>query len=383
MFVDSVDIFIASGKGGAGAVSFRREKFVIQGGPDGGDGGDGGDVYVEVDNNTDTLSKFRGAKHYKAKNGQPGGARRCSGKRGEDIVIKVPLGTQILDFDTKEIIVDMDKCPMRVRLLKGGKGGLGNSHFKNSTNQAPTYAQSGLSGEERHIALELKLIADVGLVGYPNVGKSTLISVLSNAKPEIANYEFTTLVPNLGVVDVGDYSSFVVADIPGIIDGASQGRGLGLEFLKHIERTKMLLFVLDVSRDMDISSQFESLCSELMKFSPTLKNRSFGIVLSKSDVLSEDGLESSFATFIAKYFPAFKPISAECEFVAESLKQEGFEWALDKQRNLENEGGDSQNVICFVMAVSSATNQRIDRLKSLLAKSLSLQSKEKLQKSEG
>ncbi len=371
MFVDSVDIFIASGKGGAGAVSFRREKFVIQGGPD---GGDGGDVYVEVDNNTDTLSKFRGAKHYKAKNGQPGGARRCSGKRGEDIVIKVPLGTQILDFDTKEIIVDMDKCPMRSRLLKGGKGGLGNSHFKNSTNQAPTYAQSGLSGEERHIALELKLIADVGLVGYPNVGKSTLISVLSNAKPHIANYEFTTLVPNLGVVDVGDYSSFVVADIPGIIDGASEGKGLGLEFLKHIERTKMLLFVLDVGRDMDISLQFESLCSELEKFSPTLQTRPFGIVLSKSDTLGGSDLESSFNAFVKKHFPAMWGLSAECELVAESLKQEGFEWALDKQRNLENEGGDSQNAMCFVMTISSVANQRIDRLKNLLAKSLAIHS---------
>ena len=177
MFVDSVDIFIASGKGGAGAVSFRREKFVIHGGPDGGDGGDGGDVYVEVDNNTDTLSKFRGARHYKAKNGQPGQGKRCSGKRGTDITIKVPLGTQILNHESKELIVDMDTFPKRVRLLKGGKGGLGNAHFKNATNQAPTYAQSGLEGEERHIRLELKLIADVGLVGFPNVGKSTLISV--------------------------------------------------------------------------------------------------------------------------------------------------------------------------------------------------------------
>lgn len=372
MFVDSVDIFIASGKGGAGAVSFRREKFVIQGGPDGGDGGDGGDVYVEVDNNTDTLSKFRGAKHYKAKNGQPGGARRCSGKRGEDITIKVPLGTQILDFDTKEIIIDMDKCPKCVRLLKGGKGGLGNSHFKNSTNQAPTYAQSGLSGEERHIALELKLIADVGLVGYPNVGKSTLISVLSNAKPEIANYEFTTLVPNLGVVDVGDYSSFVVADIPGIIDGASEGRGLGLEFLKHIERTKMLLFVLDVSRDMDISLQFESLCNELEKFSPTLQTRPFGIVLSKSDTLGGSEIESSFNAFVKKHFPAMRGLSGECEIVAESLRQESLDSMFDTQGGVEK-AQDSKN-LCFIMTISSATHHRIDRLKSLLAKSLAIYS---------
>lgn len=284
MFVDSVDIFVASGKGGAGAVSFRREKFVINGGPDGGDGGDGGDVYVEVDNNTDTLSKFRGARHYKAKNGQPGQAKHCSGKRGAHITLKVPLGTQILDFDTKELIVDMDTYPKNVCLLKGGKGGLGNAHFKNATNQAPTYAQSGLSGEEKHILLELKLIADVGLVGFPNVGKSTLISTLSNAKPEVANYEFTTLVPHLGVVDADEFSSFVMADIPGIIEGASGGKGLGIAFLKHIERTGFLLFVLDIMREQSLKEQWEILCLELEKFSPILSQRAFGIALSKSDM---------------------------------------------------------------------------------------------------
>ena len=284
MFVDSVDIFIASGKGGAGAVSFRREKFVIHGGPDGGDGGDGGDVYVEVDNNTDTLSKFRGARHYKAKNGQPGQGKRCSGKRGTDITIKVPLGTQILNHESKELIVDMDTFPKRVRLLKGGKGGLGNAHFKNATNQAPTYAQSGLEGEERHIRLELKLIADVGLVGFPNVGKSTLISVLSNAKPEVANYEFTTLVPHLGVVSIDEYNAFVLADIPGSIEGASEGRGLGIAFLKHIERTGFLLFVLDAMREQSLKEQWEILSLELKKFSSILAQRAFGIVLSKSDI---------------------------------------------------------------------------------------------------
>ncbi|CUU39850.1 GTPase ObgE [Helicobacter typhlonius] len=284
MFVDSVDIFVASGKGGAGAVSFRREKFVIQGGPDGGDGGDGGDVYVEVDNNTDTLSKYRGARHYKAKNGQPGQAKRCNGKRGEHITLKVPLGTQILDFDTKELLIDMNTYPKNVCLLKGGKGGLGNVHFKNSTNQAPTYAQKGLSGEEKHILLELKLIADVGLVGFPNVGKSTLISTLSNAKPEVANYEFTTLTPHLGAVDVDEFSSFVMADIPGIIEGASEGKGLGLEFLKHIERTSFLLFVLDSMREQSFKEQWEILNLELQKFSSILAQRAFGIVLSKSDM---------------------------------------------------------------------------------------------------
>lgn len=284
MFVDSVDIFIASGKGGAGAVSFRREKFVIQGGPDGGDGGNGGDVYVEVDNNTDTLSKFRGARHYKAKNGQPGGAKNCKGKSGADIVIKVPLGTQIRDFETKELIIDMDSYPQVVCLLKGGKGGLGNVHFKNATNQAPTYAQKGLEGAQRHVILELKLIADVGLVGFPNVGKSTLISRLSNAKPEIANYEFTTLTPKLGIVEIDDYNSFVMADIPGIIQGASEGRGLGLEFLKHIERTSFLLFVLDPLREQSLREQFEILHKELGEFSSLLVQRPFGVMISKSDM---------------------------------------------------------------------------------------------------
>ena len=230
-----------------------------------------------------------------------------------------------------------------------------------------------LSGEERHIALELKLIADVGLVGYPNVGKSTLISVLSNAKPEIANYEFTTLVPNLGVVDVGDYSSFVVADIPGIIDGASEGRGLGLEFLKHIERTKMLLFVLDVSRDMDISLQFESLCNELEKFSHTLQTRPFGIVLSKSDTLDGSEIESSFNAFVKKHFPAMWGLSGECEIVAEFFKAGEFRFSMfDTQSDIQKTQ-DSKN-ICFIMTISSATHQRIDRLKSLLAKSLAIYS---------
>ncbi|MCX2716568.1 GTPase ObgE [Helicobacter sp. MIT 21-1697] len=354
MFVDSVDIFIASGKGGAGAVSFRREKFVIQGGPDGGDGGDGGDVYVEVDNNTDTLSKFRGARHYKAKNGQPGSSRRCSGKRGDDVIIKVPLGTQILDFESRDIIVDMDTYPMRVCLLKGGKGGLGNVHFKNAANQAPTYAQSGLSGQERHIALELKLIADVGLVGYPNVGKSTLISVLSNAKPQIANYEFTTLVPHLGVIDMDNYKSIVMADIPGIIDGASEGKGLGLEFLKHIERTKMLLFVLDLSREQDIFSQFKNLCIELEKFSIMLKKRPFGIVLSKSDTQNTDMIDNLLLK-LKQQFVNMESIS------------------LKKDKNskaLVSSDLTQENAPCFIIPISSVSNTHIAPLKALLAQSL-------------
>lgn len=284
MFVDSADIFVFSGNGGAGGVSFLREKFVIQGGPDGGDGGKGGDVIIEVDPNAHTLANFRGKKHYRAQNGANGAPRNCNGKSGENLIIKVPLGTQILDFDSGEVLADFGENPMRVKLLEGGKGGLGNARFKTARNQAPTHAQKGIPGKELHIRLELKLIADVGLVGYPNVGKSTLISTLSNAKPEIANYEFTTITPHLGVVEVDELHSFVMADIPGIIEGASEGKGLGLRFLKHIERTKFLLFVLDSAREMDICTQYTNLVRELENFSPALSQRNFGIVVSKCDV---------------------------------------------------------------------------------------------------
>lgn len=356
MFVDSVDIFIASGKGGPGAVSFRREKYVLQGGPDGGDGGDGGDVYIEVDNNTDTLSRFRGARHYKAKNGQPGGSRRCSGKKGENIVIKVPLGTQVFDYQSGELIVDMDIYPKSVCLLKGGKGGLGNAHFKNSTNQAPIYAQNGIKGIEQHIALELKIIADVGLVGYPNVGKSTLISVLSNAKPQIANYAFTTIVPNLGVVDIDEYFSFVMADIPGIIEGASEGKGLGIEFLRHIERNKVLLFVLDATQD--VRMQFESLRIELKHFNPNLLERPFGIVLSKCDIVSKEELSFSLTTLCDRFVQMTESQGDEVWFSP-------FFDAIQSNHCLLIE-----DTPCFIMPISSATSYHIVSLKNYLAQIL-------------
>lgn len=311
MFVDNADIFVFSGNGGAGGVSFLREKFVIQGGPDGGDGGKGGDVIIEVDPNAHTLANFRGKKHYRAQNGANGAPRNCNGKSGENLIIKVPLGTQILDFDSGEVLADFGENAMRVKLLEGGKGGLGNARFKTARNQAPTHAQKGIPGKELHIRLELKLIADVGLVGYPNVGKSTLISTLSNAKPEIANYEFTTITPHLGVVEVDELHSFVMADIPGIIEGASEGKGLGLRFLKHIERTKFLLFVLDSAREMDICTQYTNLVRELENFSPALSQRNFGIVVSKCDVHTPklDSLQSLCASHA--HTPHFiLPISA-------------------------------------------------------------------------
>ena len=254
MFVDSVEITIASGHGGAGAVSFRREKFVIQGGPDGGNGGKGGDVYFVVDKNTTTLAHFRGHKKYIAKNGKPGSGSNCNGKNGENIYIKVPPGTQVIDTSDNTILLDLINDGEKVKILDGGKGGLGNAHFKSSINQRPTYAQKGLEGRKLEVRLELKLIADIALVGFPNVGKSSLISILTNSRPKIANYEFTTLIPNLGVVDIDEYHSYVMADIPGLIKGASEGRGLGLQFLQHIERTNLLLFMLDVSRAIELQS---------------------------------------------------------------------------------------------------------------------------------
>jgi len=298
MFVDSVKLTVISGKGGAGCSSFRKEKFVVKGGPDGGDGGKGGDVYFEVDNNTDTLSWYKGRNIIKAKNGRPGMGKRMSGKSGESVTLKVPPGTQIIDADTNEVLFDLTNDGMKVRVCEGGKGGMGNYHFKNSRNQAPTYAQPGLPGVEKNLILELKLIADVGLVGFPNVGKSTLISVCSNASPQIANYEFTTLTPKLGVVEVGEYSSFVMADIPGIIEGASDGRGLGVEFLKHIERTKTLLYVIDMSNYREPLKQFQILKDEVNKFSKELSIKKFAIVLSKIDTIDKEEINSMVKEFI-------------------------------------------------------------------------------------
>jgi len=298
MFIDRVELTLSSGKGGAGCVSFHTEKFVTKGGPDGGDGGRGGSVFIEVDENTDTLSHLRGKRHIKAKNGRPGEGRKRSGKSGEDVIIKVPPGTQIINQENGEVLADLTENGQRVKLLEGGKGGLGNVHFKGPTNQRPTYAQPGLPGKSLDVIFEMKLIADVGLVGFPNVGKSTLISTISNARPEVANYEFTTLTPKLGVVTVGEYESFVMADIPGIIEGASDGRGLGLEFLRHIERTKSLLLMVDASNYREMDYQIETLKEELAKYSQTLKNRPFGVAVTKIDALDLDSANLKIAEIL-------------------------------------------------------------------------------------
>lgn len=350
-----MDIFVSSGKGGAGAVSFRREKFVIQGGPDGGDGGRGGSVFFEVDSNSDTLSRFRGAKHYKAENGRPGEGKNKTGRSGEDLIIKVPAGTQVFDEESGELLLDLKEG--RHVLFEGGKGGSGNARFKTSVNQRPTYAQPGLPGQKAHLRLELKLIADVGLVGFPNVGKSTLISVLSNARPEIANYEFTTLVPSLGVVDVGNFDSFVMADIPGIIDGASEGRGLGIEFLRHVERTKLLLFVLDLCNYRSLQEQYSKLKSELKSFSTLLDFKPFGIVLSKADVIVD--AQEKLEEFVSEN--QYKDhLNLQNEIYIQNMKNDGFQSSLDISKPL------------FVMPIASATHFHTDELKQLLSLGLKL-----------
>ncbi len=298
MFVDSVDLLVSSGKGGAGCVSFWTEKFVIKGGPDGGDGGKGGSVYFTVDNNTDTLSALRGRNHIKAENGRPGEGRKKYGRKGKSIEIVVPPGTQIIDALTDEVLFDLVNEGDNILFLEGGKGGLGNMHFKSSTNQRPTYAQPGLPGITKEIRLEMKLIADVGLVGYPSVGKSTLISTISNAKPKVAEYEFTTLIPNLGVVNVGEYDSFMMADIPGIIEGASSGKGLGLEFLKHIERTKTLLLLVDISNYREMKYQYETLLVELQRYSKELFGRRFAVAITKCDSIAIDEVNSLTKKFL-------------------------------------------------------------------------------------
>lgn len=334
MFIDSVNFTVSSGKGGAGCASFRREKHVNFGGPDGGDGGNGGDVYFIADNNTHTLANYKGKKNLKAANGMQGQSRNMSGKKGSNIELIVPPGTTIYDADTGELLLDMIYEGQKELFLAGGKGGLGNVHFKTSVNQAPLKAQPGLLGVSRNVRLELKLIADVGLVGFPNVGKSTLISVISNAKPQIADYEFTTITPKLGLVEVDEFSGFIMADIPGIIEGASDGKGLGIQFLKHIERTKILLYMIDLANYRTPKKQFETLKNEVEKFSPNLLNRNYAIALTKLDACSKDNLF------------AFNEFLDELGF---KNKQDIYEYDPLKP--------------FFVLPISSATGENIKELK--------------------
>jgi len=293
MFVDTAQIHIAAGKGGNGCVAFHREKYVTAGGPNGGDGGCGGDIILAVDGNMNTLMDFRYKKSYQAKSGEDGRGRNCTGSDGEELIIKVPPGTLVRDVESGRIIADLSAVGDEFVAARGGNGGWGNARFATPTRQAPAFAKSGKKGVERDIILELKLIADVGLLGYPNVGKSTLLSVISAARPKIGDYHFTTLVPNLGVVEVAN-GSMVVADIPGIIEGAHQGLGLGLEFLRHIERTRVLIHVVDVSgrEGRDPIEDFDTLNNELEKYSEILAGKKQIVAANKMDVASPDIVKS-------------------------------------------------------------------------------------------
>ncbi len=286
-FVDYVKIFCRSGKGGNGAMHFTREKYIPKGGPDGGDGGDGGSIILRGNRNYWTLLHLRYQRHLFAEHGENGSKAQRSGKKGESRVIDVPCGTVAYDAHTGEYLCDITDHDQEVILLKGGRGGQGNQHFKTATNQAPRYAQPGEPNEERWVILELKLLADVGLVGFPNAGKSTLLSVVSAAKPKIANYPFTTLEPNLGIVSYRDAKSFVMADIPGIIEGASEGKGLGFRFLRHIERNSLLLFLVPADAD-DIRKEYEILLNELKQYNPELLDKRHVLAISKSDMLDEE-----------------------------------------------------------------------------------------------
>ena len=313
MFADRARIFIRAGKGGDGHVSFRREKYVPDGGPDGGDGGKGGDVIFVVDEGLNTLTDFRHITKYRAQDGEPGGKRNCHGANGADVVLKVPPGTVIKDSETGKVILDMADKKEPVVLLKGGRGGRGNRNYVTSTMQAPKYAQPGQPAKELIVDLELKCIADVGLVGFPSVGKSTFLARVTNARPKIAEYHFTTLTPNLGVVDLGEHNGFVIADIPGLIEGASEGIGLGHEFLRHVERCRFLIHVVDLTAENPVEN-YKIINNELKKHSESLANLYQILVLNKIDAVAAEDLD--------KFISEFKPLASDI-FPISAVTKEG------------------------------------------------------------
>ncbi len=312
-FIDEVKITLISGNGGNGCVSFRREKYIPFGGPDGGDGGDGGSIYFEADEGMNTLVNFRGKKHYRAEHGEQGAGRQMCGAFGNDLIIKVPIGTIVRNIETDQVIADLTEHGTRIMVAQGGRGGLGNLHFKTATNQAPRKATAGKEGIELEVELELRLLADIALVGLPNAGKSTLISSISAARPKIADYPFTTLEPNLGVVTLGEDDSFVVADIPGLIEDASEGKGLGIKFLKHIERTKSLVHLVDVSWCLDEFEAFEqyvTIRQELGRYSEDLLNKKELICLTKIDAMTDEEIKKYQDFFEEQVDRKCLPISA-------------------------------------------------------------------------
>lgn len=324
-FVDYVKLSLTSGNGGKGSVHLHREKYITKGGPDGGDGGRGGHVILRANPNLWTLYTFKFKKHFSAEHGGHGSKNRSSGAQGEDIYIDVPLGTVVKDTETEKIIFEITEKGQEVIVVKGGIGGRGNWHFKSSTRQTPRYAQPGIKGEERLVTLELKLLADVGLVGFPNAGKSTLLAALTSAKPKIADYEFTTLKPNLGIVHYRDFRSFIMADIPGIIEGAAKGKGLGHYFLRHIERNSVLLYVIPADTK-DVKKEFEILRRELQEFNPELLDKQYMIVLTKCDLLDAE-LKEAYSQEMKESFSNIphQMISSVSQFNLQVLKDELWE----------------------------------------------------------
>lgn len=349
MFVDKAEIIVSSGKGGNGAVTFRREPYVPDGGPDGGDGGDGGDVIIAADNNLRTLMDLKYKRKYKAENGSDGMRRKKYGKKGKNLIIKVPLGTMVIDKDTGLLIKDLNAIGDSVVVAKGGKGGKGNVHFKSSTRQAPNFAESGELAQEREIILELKLISDVGLVGLPNVGKSTILSVATSARPKIANYHFTTIDPNLGIVDFVD-NSFVLADIAGIIEGAHKGQGLGLTFLKHIERTKILIHVVDAagSEGSTPLKDYRIINNELKQYDDKLEKKVKIIAANKIDLINFDDLDSDILKNYNEFIEEVKkegkivvPISAATNQGIKELM--GIALNKLEEQKIEEQNSDTEN----------------------------------------
>lgn len=320
-FVDYVKMNVQSGNGGKGSMHLHREKYVAKGGPDGGDGGRGGHVIIRGNENLWTLYHLKFKKHIRAGHGEHGGASRSTGADGEDVYVDVPLGTVVRDAESNEILFEITENGEEKLIVEGGKGGLGNWHFKTSTNQTPRYSQPGIPLEERDILLELKVLADVGLVGFPNAGKSTLLSVITSAKPKIADYEFTTLKPNLGIVEYRDFQTFVMADIPGIIEGAAEGRGLGHYFLRHIERNSVLLFLIPADAD-DILKQYEILLDELRRYNPEMLDKTRFIAISKSDMLDAE-LQAELKKELDKTLPI------EYQFIS-AVAQKGISELKDK-----------------------------------------------------
>ena len=335
MFTDYTKIIIKSGDGGNGAATFRREKYVAAGGPDGGDGGKGGDIYFQVDKDKNTLIDFRYNKKFKAENGENGSGSHCNGKYGKDLYIKVPIGTIVKDVETGKVVADLSNPDQTELILKGGRGGRGNSHFATATRQAPRFSEDGEKGEEKEIILELKLLADVGLLGFPNVGKSTFLSVVTEARPKIANYHFTTLEPNLGVVKTKNGDGFVIADIPGIIEGASEGVGLGIQFLRHVERTRLLLHFLDVSgqEGRNPVEDFNTINEELKKYSEKLSNRKQIIVANKIDAMQDESLLKEVEELAKKENLKLFKISAATKQGIEEL----IDYVTEELKNLPKE----------------------------------------------